>query len=306
MLYSKKALNADVESAINALVQTGRFSAGSLRTFRQVYNAFQKFLNGQGSVGLNQATKENCHLYLLSRRGDLSQKSISVHRQALQALLAVQGKMSFEDRLESVASEKKKKKTKGGLDYRPAQIQAVFEHQTEANALATKLAFACGLRASEVLTIAKPEDRPIDPNSETTPFLWEGLPEGEAYTVIGLKGKVREIRVPIDLAQELEKRRLATQRTVLDRKVPVLTYYDVAGGASWSASFSRMSKILFGWSLGTKGIRQTYAVKRVEELRRLGIEEFAIFRTVWLEMGEFDLSYIFLNFRRKRKAILNW
>ena len=303
MLNSKQVTNTDVESAINALVQTGHFSAGSLRTFRQVFIAFQKFLCGREFEGLDQASSENCHLYLLSRRSDLSQKSLAVHRQALQALLAVQGKMSFDERLESVVSQKKKKKTKGGLDYRPIQIQAILEQQYEANALATKLAFACGLRASEILTIATPGDRPADQNTDTSPCLWQGLPDSATYSVIGPKGKIREIRVPIELARELEKRRRSSPKTVFDRKIPIDTYYDIAGGSAWSASFSRMSQRLFGWSLGTKGIRQTYAIQRVETLRNFGFHELAIFQAVWLEMGEFDLSYIFPNCRRMRKEV---
>jgi integrase len=78
---------------------------------------------------------------------------------------------------------------------------------------------------------------------------------------------VREVLIPNELAQQLEQRKLNEPVTVTDRSIYYQQHYNVAGGKNWSASFSKTSSRVLGWSRGGHGLRHTYAQECMKEIK---------------------------------------
>ena len=235
---------------------------------------------------LRDLTPETAVEYLRSRAGDLGQKALDMHRQALQAMLIhVSRRLPQGQRLEVVRSDRPARYH--GRAYTPAQMRRVAAAQTPRNALATLIAHAAGLRAHELLTLARPTEQPPDPRpAHDSKFA--GRP-GVDYTVVGKGGLVRVVRLPEDLASRLEERRREATVTVTDRGIRYLSRYDVAGGHAWGASFSAASKRALGWTRGAHGLRHSYAQERTEEAKRL-LPHRAARETVSQELGHFRAS----------------
>ncbi|MCP4937135.1 MAG: site-specific integrase [bacterium] len=169
--------------------------------------------------------------------------------------------------------------------YTPTQVDSIQSVQAPHNALATALAYAAGLRAHELLTLRPIAEQPID----IRPALdskWRGR-EGVAYSVKGKGGLIREVRIPQELANALEQRRLQEPRRVTDRQIYYKQYYDIGGGLAWSRSFSAVSKRALGRSTGAHGLRHSYAQERLNELQRSGLSQDLALATVSQEMGHF-------------------
>ena len=201
---------------------------------------------------LRDLTPESATAYLRTRTAELGQKALDMHRQALQAMLVhVSRRPPPGGRLEVVRSARPQRRT--GRAYTPVQVRMVAARQTARNALATGIAHAAGLRAHELLTLARPGEQPPDPRpARAEKFL--GRP-GRDYTVVGKGGLVRLVRIPRDLADRLEARRRDQPVRVTDRGVHYRSRYDVGGGQPWSRSFSAASRHALGWSTGAHGLR---------------------------------------------------
>ena len=173
---------------------------------------------------------------------------------------------------------------KGGRAYAPHQVPMVAARQTAPNALATLIAHAAGLRAHELLTLARPAEQPPDVRP-ARPEKFDGRP-GTDYTVVGKGGLVRLVRVPDDLAERLDGRRFDEPAPVTDRGIRYLSRYDIGGGEAWSRSFSRASHAALGWSRGAHGVRHGYAQQRMAELQRHLVYDDAL-EVVSQELGHF-------------------
>ena len=244
-------------------------SVGTVRNVRQCLTQVARHIAGDG-LELLDLTPAKANAYLRSRAADLGQKALDGHRQALQKLLIhVRGSLPDDGKLTIVRSLKPFRKR--GRAYAPHQVPMVAARQTAPNALATLIAHAAGLRAHELLTLARPAERPPDVRP-ARPEKFDGRP-GTDYTVVGKGGLVRLVRIPDDLAERLEERRLDQPARLTDRGIRYLSRYDVGGGEAWSRSFSRASHSALGWSRGAHGVRpgahgQTAAAPRLR--RRAG------------------------------------
>lgn len=223
--------------------------------------------------------------YLESRKRDLGQKALDQQRTALQCMMRyATGQLSEKERLPLLTSEKFKPslKPKPGA-YTAIQIEMVREAQKEKNALATAIASHCGLLAFELLTLR--------PMSEQPPTRKPYRPErflhmvGESYTVVDNAGICREVVLPTELAEQLERFRLPTPETVTDRGIVYQRHYGIAGGAPWSMSFRQASQRALGWSRGTVGLRYTYAQERLLTLQLSGLHYRDALDVVAEEMG---------------------
>ncbi|GHW75362.1 integrase [Vibrio cholerae] len=169
----------------------------------------------------------------------------------------------------------------------------VVNAQTERNALATEIAHAAGLRAHELHTLQRIEER----NPDARPALKEKFTgrDGERYTVEGKGGLVREVIIPKDLAERLEDRRLEQPIQITDRGVNYTSNYDINGGNRWSSSFTTASNRALNWSSGAHGLRHSYAQERMSELQKSMAYEKAL-EVVSQEMGHFrpDITEIYL------------
>ncbi|MXY53948.1 MAG: site-specific integrase [Gammaproteobacteria bacterium] len=235
---------------------------------------------------LRDLTPETAEAHLRSRTGELGQKALDMHRQALQAMLVhVSRRLPQGKRLEVIRSERPGRYRSRA--YTPAQVRRVAAAQTPRNALATLVAHAAGLRAHELLTLARPAEQPADPRP-TRESKFAGRP-GADYTVVGKGGLVRIVRLPEHLALRLEERRREKPATVMDRGIRYLSRYDVGGGRAWGASFSAASMRYLGWSRGAHGLRHSYAQERTAETGRL-LPRDAARETVSQELGHFRAS----------------
>ena len=257
-------------------------SNGTVRGVRQYLTQIARHIAPDG-VELLDLTPVRADAYLRSRAADLGQKALDGQRLALQKhLVHVRGLLPVGSRLDVVHSLKPT--CREGRAYARHQVPMVAACQNERNALATLVAYAAGLRAHELLTLARPTERPPDVRP-ARPEKFDGRP-GNNYTVVGKGGLVRLVRVPDDLAARLEERRLDEPVRVTDREIRYLSRYDIGGGEAWSRSFSRASTSALGWSRGAHGLRHSFAQERMAELQR-GLRYDDALEVVSQELGHF-------------------
>ena len=257
-------------------------SNGTVRGVRQHLTQIARHIAPDG-VELLDLDPERADAYLRSRAADLGQKALDGQRLALQKhLIHVRGLLPVGGRLDIVRSLKPTHRE--GRAYARHQVPMVAARQTARNALATLIAYAAGLRAHELLTLARPDERPPDIRP-ARPEKFNGRP-GVDYTVVGKGGLVRLVRIPDDLAAHLEERRLDEAVRVTDREIRYQSRYDIGGGEAWSRSFSRASMSALGWSRGAHGLRHSFAQERMAELQR-GLRYDDALEVVSQELGHF-------------------
>lgn len=269
-------------------------SVGTVRNYEQGLTraaewAQQQRLDG----GLRGMTPELAERYLVERGQEVGQKTLDMERQAMQAMMRhVTGKLGDTERLPVVKSEQAQ--ALEARAYTPQQADLVAAAQNERNGLATEIAHAAGLRAHELLTLARSDERAPDlrPALDTK---WAGR-DGEIYTVQGKGGLTREVLIPSRLAERLEATRRDEPERITDRGVHYESRYDIGGGQRWSNSFSAASERALSWSTGAHGLRHSYAQERMGELQREGLTRDQALETVSQEMGHFrpDITEVYL------------
>lgn len=301
-VYKKMASFAKVEKQAHKLAvemyRDGEIaSLGTQRNYESCLKTFGEWLKWElreDKVSLRDLTIEQAQNYLKERAEQVGQKTLDQDRQALQKLLHHTGKLDEKTNLAVIKADKQQ--DLHSRAYTAEQVKAIQEHQSDRNALATELAYKCGLRAHELLTIQKAElqkaDNRIDQKNNDKLFHNEKFRgrEGERYTVVGKGGLCREISVPKELADRLEQRKLSEPIITTDRKVKYEQHYDIGGGNKWSSSFNRASNEVCSWSNGAHGLRHSYAQERVSELQRKENGDHSYEESkaiVSLEMGHF-------------------
>ena len=236
----------------------------TFRNYRQCLLSFAKYVRENDQLALQDTTVNQAVQYLNERKSKLQQKSLDQHRQAIQCFFHANGKLKANEKIKKIRSLLKLKKDY--YYYTTKQIQYICKFQSEENALATQIAYACGLRAHELLTLRKVND-PLQKqknNGLKTTFIGR---EGVMYVTTSYGKIEREILIPTEIATRLEARLLNKPKKTIDRKIVFFQNYDINGGSKWSSSFSRASKHALGWSLGAEALRRTYIIERIVELR---------------------------------------
>jgi integrase len=243
--------------------------------------------------GLHALTRDQVINYLEQRGQLVGQKTLDLDRQAVQVFLRTTGALKSDERLPVIKSEMAQ--VLKSRAYTRAQVDLVAKAQQARNALATQLASAAGLRAHELLTLRPIVERNPDPRPSRAEKFF-GRDPGVSYTVVGKGGLAREVLLPRSLADQLEARRLAEPVRVTDRGIFYQSHYDVAGGHTWSQSYSAASTRALGWSAGAHGVRHSYAQSRMRELQNLGLMRGEALQTVSQEMGHFraDITEVYL------------
>lgn len=267
-------------------------SYGTARNYEQALRTVAKWTKENKVNGLQSLTPDVARYYLEYRAEAVGQKALDMERQAIQAMMQLNGKLPPNTTLYRVKSELDE--VKRSRAYTSAQAQAVSEHQTDTHQLATQIAYAAGLRAHELLSLARVEER----NPDKRPALnskWAGR-EGQLYTVQGKGGLIRHVLIPNDLVEQLEQRRLDNPVTITDRKINYIQRFDIGAGKRWSDSFSKASKRALFFSTGAHGLRHSYAQERMNELIALGHRRAQALETVSQEMGHFrpDITEVYL------------
>lgn len=269
----------------------------SLRTLDNYRSSLETVASNLSQVGIKgeirELTKDTAQQYLESRAADVGQSQLNMERQAIQAMLQkVTGAMSTSEKL--TVTESKTATVKESRAYTVDQVNAISSAQNEKNGLSTQIAHAAGLRAHELHTLQRLEERkPSNRPALDTKFSGR---DGAVYTVQGKGGLTREVRIPSELASRLEERRLDTPQTVTDRGIRYESRYDIAGGQQWSNSFSAAANRSLGWSEGAHGVRHSYAQERMTELQNQGLSYEKALETVSQEMGHFrpEITEVYL------------
>ncbi|MGL1088646.1 site-specific integrase [Vibrio vulnificus] len=288
---AKFAKNVDpkavaAKQAANVMKQMQRknlSSVGTVRNYEERLTIVAKHANADFNCGLRDLTVEQAHQYLTDRATEVGQKTLDMERQAIQSMMQhVTGKLGPTEKLDVIKSDKQQ--ILSSRSYTPEQAAMIAKAQTERNALATEIAHAAGLRAHELYTLQRIDERSPDPR----PALEEKFSarEGERYTVEGKGGLVREVLIPKSLAERLEDRRLVHPIQITDRGVHYTSHYDINGGNRWSSSFTTASNRTLNWSTGAHGLRHSYAQERMSELQKSMPYEKAL-EVVSQEMGHF-------------------
>ncbi|MBB1325655.1 site-specific integrase [Pseudoalteromonas sp. SR45-1] len=267
-------------------------SLGTARSYKTALIKIARWSKDLGINGVQGMSLQDAYKYLDYRSEFAGQKTLDMERQAIQAMFKLNGKLGPKETLTVIKSEKEI--IEKSRAYTPAQAHAISEHQTRKYNLSTQIAYAAGLRAHELLTIARVSERKAD----SRPALnskWLGR-EGCIYTVKGKGGLIRDVLIPSALATQLEQRRLAQPITVRDREINYLQRYDIGGGHKWSCSFSKASSRTLFFSNGGHGLRHSYAQERMDELKGLGFSRQIALETVSQELGHFraEITEVYL------------
>lgn len=239
-------------------------SVGTVRNYEQRLAIVARHVNDTFQCGLRDLTVKQAYEYLNDRAIEVGQKTLDMERQAIQSMMQnVTKKLESDETLNVVKSEHKQ--ILESRAYTREQVKMIASAQNERNALSTEIAHSAGLRAHELFTIKRIEER--DPDERPARNEKFSGRDGERYTVRGKGGLIREICIPKDLAERLEKQRLEQGKNIKDRGVNYTTFYDVAGGKNWSNSFSAASKRELNWNAGGHGLRHSYAQERMHELQ---------------------------------------
>lgn len=280
---AKKACALISEKGLIQSISTGN-------TYRDCLKVFCDFIKENKYGDLRHATIRTAKLFLEHKAETVTQKKLEQYKQAIQALLHANGRLELKAKLESVQS--KVETILGHRAYTAEQVQLVMNHQTPKMAFSTELAYRCGLRAHELLTIERTSDKRADKRfyadgrERNLSSKFDGMGDGVRYVVTGKGGLTREIFVPKDLAIQLEQRRLPEPIRVRDRGVFYVQKYDLAGGKKFTDSFAKASERALGWSTGAHGLRHSYAQERLKNLTKNYDYETAK-ETVSQEMGHF-------------------
>lgn len=267
-------------------------SLNTIRNTREVCVACAKWMQETGNYqGLHKINRELAIEYLEYRSEFVVQSTLNRDRVALQHIPSLN-----DNRLPNIKSEL----GAGNLStrsrrYTPDQIKMILERQSSLNALSTELAFRCGLRSVELITIARPIEQPTSGHRDWTKQRFSGR-KGVIYTVIGKGGLCREVLVPYDLVSRLEKLRHSNPVRTVNRGIFYTQRYNISGGQSWSQSFSAASTKALGWSNGAHGCRHSYAQQRIEELQQLGFYYDDALKIVSEELGHFrtEITEVYL------------
>ena len=151
-------------------------SLGTARAYQQALTLLGRWIQGQRRGDLRSADVNLVQEYLNERQSQVGQKTLDRDRQAAQFLLRIFGTNTKLQRVFSTFSGERKlaKQSRG---YTPEQVDAIASRQSARTGLATRIAYAAGLRAHELLTIRPKSEQPRAPTAygQTNDFREEAV-----------------------------------------------------------------------------------------------------------------------------------
>ena len=208
---------------------------------------------------------KTCSRFLEERVGLVGQKTLDRDRQAIQYLLGRTTRMKILlPRIKSTYSGGRHL-AKQSRAYTKDQVEFICAKLSQRSALATRIAYAAGLRGHELYTLKRRSERAPSAHRKLSKDRFLGR-DGVVYTVKGKGGLVREVIIPAQLAKVLELRRLPEPISLRNRGINHQQHYDITAGQSFSHIFTKASVKYLGWSTGAHGLRHGYAQVRMDEL----------------------------------------
>src|SRR5450830_1035687 len=175
-------------------------------------------------------------------------------------------------------------------DYFLSEVLLIIENLQERNAISILLCFFSGLRAHEISTLKRRGEIQISKTRKWISTRFTGASSCKIYLVKGKGGLVREVSIPNQLVEIIEKFRLDSPVVVSDRGIKYGTHYDLGFGKALSVCFSRASKKILNWSTGLHGLRHAYAQNRMFQLLGLDVNYDDALKIVSQELGHFRPS----------------
>ena len=127
-------------------------SLGTARSYQQALKQFCTWIQTRRLGDLRSATESMVLDYLTERRAQIGQKTLDRDRQAAEFLLRQNGVDVKMSRLFTTASGDRNLASVSRA-YTSEQVNAIAGRQSGRTALSTRIAYAAGLRAHELLTI---------------------------------------------------------------------------------------------------------------------------------------------------------
>lgn len=289
--YAAKKINAIGSSRADAKAQNKVSSVRTLHAYRATYERFSAWLKDRGNtIALHHTNAHHAIVYLHDRAAVVGQKTLDVETSALRKLTgdAIPRIQSTYTPARDLAHESRA--------YTRAQIELIVAHQDARNALATLVSAEAGLRASELATLRRYDERPPKAGGNWHPETWSHRENWERFTVKGKGGLVREIRLSSALARELELNRIAETHG-RDRGVDRCKVYDIGSGNAHSQSFSGASRRALGFSHGAHGLRHGFAQSELRAHIERGINTRTALRLVSQQLGHWRHSITFVYLR---------
>jgi integrase len=240
---------------------------------------FIDWLHGKKRIFIEDLTEDIAEEYLRFLGKTLSQKTVDGYRQAI--------KKTFDLDLQYVLSDIPT--TLVARAYSDAQIDMLITHADSELKTSIRAAADGGLRAVELLTIARPTDM-SEHHRPWVPERFSGRKHDEDFVVKGKGGLKRAIKIKTEIAAEVYQKRLDIPVTVTQRKIRYHRRYTLLGGHSFSLEFSRLSSKVFGWSNGAHGLRHSFAKKRLQSLQKMGFIYQDALLILSQELGHFSIT----------------
>jgi integrase len=292
---AKRSKNVDPQKvaraqAVNVMknVQENIDSARTIETYEEQLTQAAKYFKKYFNRGIREVTPELATQYLIDRAAEHSQSTIDIDRTALQYMMKNDSRMlGLNEILPIIKADKIQPLTNRAYSF--ANIEELAAGTNERNAVAIIVAHNAGLRAHELFTIERTDERkPSDRPAREDKF--SEREDQVRYIVTGKGNLVREISLDRAIAERLEALRLKTPITRTDRGVIYKNCkYDLSAGKSFSTVFTRIANRELGWSNGAHGLRHTYAQDRMKELLKVVPREDAL-EIISQEMGHFRSS----------------
>lgn len=255
--YAARCINAIGSSRRDAKANGQVSSVRTLNAYRATFERFAEWMKENGyRDGIHRANAHYAIPYLQVRALQISQKALDGERAALRKLTR--------DEIPRVQSTHRPARDLANTSRYISRddVARIAARQDERNALASLLAREGGLRAAELATLRRIEERAPTAARAWDAQRWGGKENWERFTVVGKGGLAREIRLPSALARELDARRIP-ETQITDRGVRRESVYDIGSGNSWSKSFQAASMREFGFSLGAHAVRHGFAQDEV-------------------------------------------
>lgn len=256
-------------------------SIGTEQTYRHTVTRFFTWLQKLGK-NFKKATHKDGRRYLEFRSTEICQVSLNRDRIALEFLFKNKFKY-YLTRLPEKPAEPRR--------YSYSQVIQLLMHVSERLQISILICLLAGLRTSELLTIARPEEQ-VRSDRKWRTDLFIHTSECMAYTVKGKGGLVRTVMLPIWLAAKLEKYRRPKSIQKRNYGAHLHSLYDIPGGSNFSHRFPEAARKIWGFSHGTHGLRGTYAQVRLSTLVMSGLPFETARLIVSQELGHFSPSNI--------------
>ena len=183
--------------------------------------------------------------------------------------------------------------------YNAEQLDVICQHLTPRNAFSIRLLSATGMRVKELLTLRRSDEgfetiRELNGIKKIAREHLHAGNNGIKYIVIGKGKHARAVKIPKDLAIELERYRLEKPMIRFDRDIKYDCIYDIAGGNALSKAFARASKRWLGFNTGVHSLRHDWSKNRLKHLTNI-LLNCELDKTITDKYNRYDIARAILS-----------